>query len=147
MPKKAKKVYIRISLTNETKEPKTVKTTYGGKTNMKVSRREKVALSRMDMEALAERIIGVEKGEITAGTMPRQSLTVKLDAELIEGIKSYAKRAKTTMTAIVEILLWSAIEQMDALDGTNVKEFQTELDLQPAKVQAAVKKALKAVKK
>lgn len=113
---------------------------------MKVSRREKVALSRMDMEALAERIIGVEKGEITSGTMPRQSLTVKLDAELIEGIKSYAKRAKTTMTAIVEILLWSAIEQMDALDGTNIEEFQRELDMQPAKV-AAAEKMLKAVKK
>lgn len=113
---------------------------------MKISRREKVALSRMDMEALAERIVGVEKGEIAEGPMPRQSLTVKLDAELLAGIKSYAKRAKTTMTAVVEILLWAAIEQMDALDGTNVKEFQKELDLQPAKV-AAAEKTKKAVKK
>src|ERR1035437_3235300 len=103
---------------------------------MVITRREKVALSRMSMETLAERITGVEKGELLENLPSRRSMSFKLDPELCEAIDSYAKKAKTSKTAVVEIFLWSAIEQMNALDGTNVEEFQKELSLNPELLQA-----------
>ena len=113
---------------------------------MAITKREKVALSRMSMEMLADRINGVEKGELLEVLPSRRSMSFKLDPELGEAIDLYAKKAKTSKTAVVEILLWAAIEQMNALDGTNIEEFQKELDLQPAKL-AAAEKTKKAVKK
>ena len=88
------------------------------KTSAVLTETQEDYLAHENMKQLADRIVGLESGKVVEGVCSRQSVTIKLSSELVSKIDSYAKRAKTTRTNIVETMLWVGVAEMNQLDGT-----------------------------
>lgn len=82
-----------------------------------------MAITRMEIEGfgmsatelLAKAVAGTGVTGLIADVMPRKGVTFKLDHELLTIIDGYAKRAKTSRTAIVEIMLWSSVKEIEKI--------------------------------
>lgn len=82
---------------------------------MAITRKEIEGFGMSATELLAKAITGTGVADLMADLMPRKGVTFKLDHELLTMIDSYAKRARTSRTAIVEIMLWSAIKEIEKI--------------------------------
>jgi hypothetical protein len=82
---------------------------------MAITRREIEGFGMSATELLAKAVGGTGVAELVADIMPRKGVTFKLDHELLTIIDSYAARAKTSRTAIVEIMLWSAVKEIEKI--------------------------------
>ena len=122
---------------------------------MAITRREIESFGMSATELLAKAVSGTGVADLVADIMPRKGVTFKLDHELLTTIDGYAKRAKTSRTAIVEIMLWSAVKEIEKISEQQLemKEiYESETgepygggeEFQPLKpVKKTVKKAVK----
>lgn len=122
---------------------------------MAITRREIEGFGMSATELLAKAVSGTGVADLVADIMPRKGVTFKLDHELLTTIDSYAKRARTSRTAIVEIMLWSAVKEIEKIseqqlemkeiyESETCEQYGGGEEFQPAKpVKKSVKKAVK----
>jgi hypothetical protein len=87
---------------------------------MGITRKEIEGFGMPATTMLARIVTGRGVGDLVEDAGGKKSLTVRLELEMFNKIEEYRKKAKTTRTAILEILIASgldAIEKQIEVDG------------------------------